>query len=372
MGGSLELWFPISRAFPRAPVLFALPENSVVFFERLLAVVLAASLVLTIISRRWKIFSLIAAAALAVLIFFDQTRLQPWVFQYWLLIVVLAFGKTQAADEDASRQTLSLVQISIAALYFWSGAQKLNYTFAHETLPKLLAPLENLFPAVQIPFVFLGVTIALIESLTGIGLLFRKTRRVAVCAAIATHLVILTLLVARNYNHIVWIWNAALVAIVLFAFWRSEISLKPSIRTAGDWREKLIKTIVAASVLLPALSFFGFWDMFLSGALYSGNVEVAVIRTDENLFAKLPPKAQAVVFQTKNGGERMLPLVEWSIAETRVPVYPERRVFRQVFGEVCRLAGDESKPELIIKERPAIFDGSYKVARIDCAGLEKR
>ena len=363
---SFELWFPVHRAFPRAPMFFDLPENSIVFFERLFSLLLVASLVTIIFWQRRKIFFILAAVSLILLVIFDQTRLQPWVYQYFLLLVVLALSENE--DETASNQTLALVQILIAALYFWSGAQKLNYTFLHETLPLLLAPVQNIFPSVQPPFAFLGFAVALFEIFTGIGLLFRKTRAAAVYLAAAAHLVILALLIAKNYNQIVWIWNAALIALVVLSFWKSDVSIKQTFLETAKLKFSTI--IVAASILLPALSFFGLWDMYLSGALYSGNTEVGVVRVNENLFGKLPPAAKGVVFQTKTG-EKILPLFEWAIAEMNVPVYPESRVFKKVARVVCRSAGDKASVELIIKERPAITDGSYKLARTGCAELEK-
>ena len=344
---------------------FATPENSVVFFERFFAGFLITSLVSIIVFQHRKIFFILASVSLALLVVFDQTRLQPWVYQYFLMLLVL--GLSEPDDETASNQTLALVQILIAALYFWSGVQKLNYSFSHETLPLIFAPVQNIFPSVQPPFVFLGLAIALVEILTGIGLLFRKTRKAAVYLAAATHLVILALLIAKNYNQIVWIWNVALIALVVVSFWKSDVSIKQTFREFAHL--KIAKTIVAASVLLPALSFFGLWDMYLSGALYSGNTEVGVVRINENLFGKLPLKAQGIVLQTKTG-EKMLPLFEWAIAEMNVPVYPERRAFKKVAREVCRSADDKTGIELIIKERPAIMDGSYKLTRIGCAELE--
>lgn len=305
---------------------------------------------------------------MALLIFQDQTRLQPWVYQYLLLLIILVW---QSDDENISDQTLGLTQVIIAALYFWSGLQKMNFTFSHETLPILLASVQNLFPQTQLPFVFLGITIALLETLIGCGLLFRKTRNPAVCLAITMHGTILILLIAKGFNSIVWIWNAALILLVVVAFWKSEISLKETTKTAIGWKEKFTKSFVVASVLLPILSFFGLWDMYLSGALYSGNVEVAVIKIDEDLFKNLPPKAQQSVFQTQNTNDKILPLFEWSIAELNVPAYPEKRVSKQIAREVCKLANDKSKVELIIKERPAILDAKYEVKKNNCAELEK-
>jgi len=361
---SFELWFSFERTFPRVPFFFASP----VAVDRLLAIILVGSLTAAIFFQKLKIFLITAIASLILLIFFDQIRLQPWVYQYLLLLVVIALTR----HEPASEQTLGLAQIVIAGFYFWSGVQKLNFAFLHETLPMLFAPLHDLFPSIQPPFVFFGVAIALIESLIGIALLIRKTRHTAVCFAIATHAIILIFLVAKNYNSIVWIWNAALIFLVVSAFWRSENSLKKLFSAAGDWRVFSAKSIVAAFVFLPVLSFFGWWDMYLSGALYSGNTEIAVIRINDEVFEKLPPAASQNVIQTKNAGENFLPLFEWSIAELNAPAYPEQRVSKRIAAEICDLTTDKKQLELIVKERPAIFDGSYKLARISCEQLEKR
>jgi hypothetical protein len=116
------------------------------------------------------------------------------------------------------------------------------------------------------------------------------------------------------------------------------------------------------------LSFRGWWDKYLSGALYSGNTVIAVVRVDRRVYEKLPVVAQRQVFATKSG-EQMLPLFEWSMADLNVPPYPEPRVFRQVARAVCKLGGEDSHAELIMKDSPAILDGSYQITRIDCSLL---
>lgn len=363
---SFELWFPLARSFPRVPVFFEVP----VLFDRILTIILVISLISLIFLHKTKIILLTAIASLILLIFFDQIRLQPWVYQYLLLLGIFAL---QTKDEKDSAETLGLAQIIIAALYFWSGVQKLNFTFSHETLPKLLEPLQILFPSIQFPFVFIGIGIALIEAFIGCGLLFRKTRNFAVILAVTMHTIILTVLIAKNYNSIVWIWNAFLIAIVVTAFWKNDVSIKQILDSANvkNWKIQAAKIITFASVLLPILSFFGLWDSYLSGALYSGNVAVGVVRINDDLFEKLPPKARQSVFQTKNGGEKMLPFVEWSLSDLNVPAYPAQRVFEKVAGEICNLADDQNQVELIVKERPAILDGKYNLMRTNCEKLGK-
>lgn len=371
---SHEAWFPIYRSFPRVPFVFALPKNSAFAFEWLFSSILVIALVLVLFLRRPKRFLLIAICSLVLLAFFDCLRLQPWIYQYLLLLTVFYFHDWESDDEAAISQTLGLAQILIAGLYVWSGVQKMNFTFSHETLPTLLAPVQEYFPAFEPPFVLLGVSIALAESLIGCGLLFRKTRNLSVWLAVLMHASILTLLVAEDYNSIVWVWNAVLVILVVVSFWRSDNSIIQAfaLRQVSGWKSKAAVSIAATSVLLPALSFFGWWDAYLSGALYSGNVPVAVMRIDESIFEKLPERARQNLFRTKSGGELILPFFEWALADLNVPVYPERRAFARAAREVCRSAYDESQVELIIKERPAVFDGGYELTRINCEELNQQ
>ena len=324
---------------------------------------------LTVCARRPKIFLAVIIFSLLLLAFFDQTRMQPWVYQYLLIFAVYCRHDWENDDERAAERTIGLAQIVIAGLYVWSGIQKMNFNFSHEILPSLLIPLQNLFPSRQPPYNFLGIAIPVVESLAGIGLLFRRTRKVAVCLAVSMHVFVLSLLIAQNYNSLVWVWNLTLIFALVFAFWRNGVSLKETF-VAG--KISFGKLIVATSLCLPLLNFFGCWDSFLSGALYSGNVEIPAIRISDDVYEKLPRAAQSVVFRTKSGDQQILPLFEWSINDTNAPVYLERRVFVQCLKEICRLANDRNQVELIVRERPAILDGNYQISRIGCAEFDIR
>lgn len=365
---SHELWFPINRTFPRAALVFGLPKSFEVFFEWTLSLILVASLLLVIFSVRPKVFLLVAICSLLALAFFDQTRLQPWAYEYLLIFIVYLRHDWKNENQTARNQTVGLAQIVIAGIYVWSGIQKMNWNFAHEVLPELLVPVQNLFPAFQPPTTFLSIAIPLTEFSIGCGLFFRKTRNVAVCLAVLMHVFIVSLLIAKNYNSIVWFWNLTLIFADVFAFWKSGVSLREILKNE---RFSARKIIICAAVALPLLNFFGFWDSFLSGAYYAGNVEIPAIRINEQVFAKLPPVAKSVVFQTKTSGDRILPLFEWSIADTNAPVYLEQRVFEKCLKEVCKLQDNGSDAELIIRKRPSIIDGKYQTVRVGCRDIGK-
>lgn len=349
-------------------MIFALPESLVVPFEWIVSSILVISLILTISLPKPKTFLLIIIASVLLLFFFDQIHLQPWAYEYSLIFAVYFWHDWKSEDEWAKNRTIGLAQIIIAGIYCWSGLQKLNFNFSHDILPSLFTPIQNLFPSLQIPFGFLGIAIPLIEFSIGCGLLFRKTRKIAVILAVSMHLIILTLLISKNYNSVVWFWNLTLIFADVFAFWKCDISLREVLKLE---KYSVRKIIVLAAVSLPILNFFGYWDSFLSGAYYSGNTEIPAIYINDEVFDKLPPIAKSSVFQTKNTGKKILPPFEWSIADTNAPVYLEERVFRQITLDICKLTTDKNSVELIIRKRPAIFDGNYEVKRITCAELEK-
>lgn len=368
---SWNLWFPLSRSFPRAPLLIALPREAVPPAEYILGGTLVIALVASLFARRPAKYLVTAITALAVLALSDQTRLQPWVYQYFILLTVIALHARHDVDERSTGGSLLALRLIVASLYVWGGAQKLNYSFGHEVLPQLLAPAQGHLTLDEAQMSALGVAVAVAEIFTGGGLLLRKTRKLCVGFALAMHGIILGLLIAQGRNSVVWVWNVALALMVVALYWRGDA---PSGRaSAGWWRAgnasgRASLGLAVLYAVLPILSFWGCWDMYLSGALYSGNTAVAVVRVGGREYEKLPAAARRQVFTT-GSGERMLPLFEWSIAELNVPPYPEARVFRQVAREVCRLTGDDSQSELIVRGRPALLDGSYVVSRADCRKL---
>ena len=369
---SSGLWFPVARSFPRAPLFVALPQSIAQPVEYLLGGLLVAALAAAVFAGHTAKYLLAAVVPLVVLALLDQTRLQPWVYQYLLLFAVIALNDRRGRDVQRAALALSSAQLIVAALYFWSGVQKLNYTFGQEVLPQLLAPMQGRLPLTQAQMSALGIAVALAEIFTGLGLLLKKTRGLCVWLALLMHASVLALLVWQGRNSAVWVWNVALAFMVVILFRRCDASVRQAfaVRGAADAPARVAQALVILSAVLPVLSFMGCWDMYLSGALYSGNTPVAVVRVDERVYKKLPGVAQRQVFTTK-GGERVLPLFEWAMAELNVPPYPEPRVYRHVAREVCRLEDGEGSMELIVKERPAILDGGYQVTRTSCSQLDR-
>jgi len=348
---SPHLWFDLGRSFPRAPIVSELVLRQ----DFVISIALVATLGLAAIMARARWYLMASVVLTIVLVFLDQTRLQPWVYQYAIMLALLAFVFLNQSAVVAANQ------IVVATLYFWSGLHKLSWSFVHDVAPRLIESTGVYLSPRSLTIA--AIVIAICETLIGVGLLLRRTRRVAVVLACVMHAVILVMLIRSRLNTIVWPWNVAMIAITVILFRRRDQSPFESLR-----RDYLPKVALLICGLLPALSFFGWWDLYLSGALYSGKSPLAVMRVGESLSDRLPASAREVTFKTSRG-ELMLPLFEWSSAELNVPPYPELRVYREIARGLCTLDTTSQTDALIVKGRPALIDGSSEVTVTSCAEL---
>ena len=367
---SFRLWFGLGRTFPRAPILSSLPPF-IFAHDYLLSMALLAALMLSAISAKRR-YTVIVIALTVLLAALDLNRLQPWVFQYAIMLAALACVPSNGLNQSATSSILAANQLVVCALYFWSGAQKLNWSFGHEVLPNLLQPAGIHFPSTVVSWLpVLGFGVAICVMLIGIGLLWRRTRKVALATALLMHLLLLLLLIAAWRNYVIWPWNVAMMTMVLLLFRRSDESILRAVMMGWRKRDLAIhfpRVVFLVCGILPALSFAGCWDLYLSGVLYAGNAPVAVMRITEATRNQLPVTARHTVF-TDSRGEFILPFYEWSMNELHVPPYPEVRVYRQMARQLCATIDHQDEIQLIVRERPALVDGTYKVTRTNCGAL---
>jgi hypothetical protein len=355
--------FLAARAYPRAPVLDGWPALPAPLDLVVLGALLAALGGVALAPRpRWWAAG---ATALALLLAVDdQSRWQPWFYQYVAMVAALAFAR-ETAD------TLAAWRAVLVGLYLWSGIQKLNATFMAHLFPWLVEPLAGLLPpGLQRGLLAGWVVVPAVEIAIAIGLLVPRLRNAAVVAAIATHAVVLALLgpLGHGSNAVVWPWNAAMAALAALLFWNAGHPAPPVLvpRRPGAHAAALVLFGV-----LPVLSFAGRWDAYLSGALYSGNVQAAALSVSDAVSARLPDPARRHVARNRMGAN-VLDVWEWSMGELAVPSYPEDRVFRAVARGVCRLAADPADVVLVVFGRPRALTGRRETSRRDCAALGRR
>jgi uncharacterized membrane protein YphA (DoxX/SURF4 family) len=383
---SPKLWLS-SRDFPVAPLAELFPELESPL-DALVFAVLIAALVLTVIARLPRPFLGLIVVTLVLMVLLDQTRLQPWVYQYLFMFGALALvaGRGSGPDSDAALRTVRLI---VAATYVWSGAQKLNVSFADEIFPWFAEPFVDVLPFIStgdLP-TWLGVFAAVVELGLGAGLLWSRTRRLAVAGLILMHVLILISLVSHNWNSVIWPWNVAMPLFLVMLFWGTGGWHRRA--PGGRWRTRirirrlgsqlfgegmarsqrtLYLSVVMLFAVLPLLSFFGGWESFLSSSLYSGNIQRATIIVDGEVAELLPTGVQDEL-RPGPEGRASLSVSDWALSDLNVPPYPEPRVFHAIAERVCDYADGAGEVELIIVDTPGVFSGDRGVNGFTCDDL---
>jgi hypothetical protein len=343
---SPRLWLT-ARSYPLVPVWDGLPLVPSPWDWLVLGTLLAA-LGAVVGSRRPRLAMLVFVILAALWSLGDQTRWQPWFYQYLFMFAALALG---AAPDDLERGQSSLngCRLIVASMYVWSGLQKVNVDFATDVFPWLMDPLLKHLPeGWQASINGHGWEAGFVECALGLGLLVWPLRPVAVVGALTMHLVILFSLGpwGHAWNTVVWPWNLAMMMFVVILFART----RPVMPWHILWPRRFLFARVTLLLfgVLPLLSFFEWWDCYLSAALYSGNTPDARILICQEVYDQLPREARRHVQLRAVVPDEVADLDDpdsacpyevdvnsWSLAELNVPPYPAERVFR---GIACRLA----------------------------------
>ena len=339
---SSKLWLA-DRAFPTIPALPGLPNLPQTLCLALAWLFVACVLAVALTPSPGLVIYAIPALG-AVLVLFDITRLQPWFYQYLLLFVALGGFKWSDPGADRSKSALAVFAFILLATYFWSGLQKANGTFAETIFPWLLHPLglERLQP-----FWFVA---PILETAVGILLIMPRTRAWGLAGAVAMHLVLLMALgpFGQNFNPVVWPWNLCMPTMAFVLFFRNP---EPILRIA--WGPPVGKTIVVLVGVMPALSFFGRWDAYLSASLYSGKTREAFIMLTEEGARRIPPYVKPHIHRGKN--RIGLDIVRWSLSELSVPPYPEVRVYQALARKLQEAGVPPEEMTLVVTDRTSLL-----------------
>src|SRR5262249_59551213 len=174
---------PIAGVLPPLPA--PLDQAALGTFVTLL--VLAAALP----RSAWPVMGALAVAA--VLAVWDQSRWQPWFYQYVLMLIALLSMRRE--DSSDSSRALPTCRAIVALTYVWSGLQKLNVTYATLVFPWFVEPLTRSLPGSFTAWLpTAAVLTALLETAIGIALFIPWLRKPAVIAAVATHALVVALL----------------------------------------------------------------------------------------------------------------------------------------------------------------------------------
>ncbi len=355
------LWGFGPRDFPKWPPFEILPLDfpeavSFGFFAGV-ALALLGTAVLPVRFFRWTLGGLLVL--LPILVLEDINRLQPWVYQDFLLFGLFFLFFSKKKWSAASEMALQPIRWLMVFTYLWSGLHKLNGHFRENVFEWL----TGIFPAIE-P---LGqsnawaFSLGVAEALFALGLLlpFVWLRRGALFGVLGMHVLILALLVRDNWNHVVWPWNFQMMAMAVLLFGPRESRARFPLRHLSQW------AVVLLLGALPALYIVEKMPPAFSLCMYSGTNVEALWYWEEPETPRqcLSRTAQRVARTDRN----ILYLDEWSSAALRVPVYAAPELYKRFSKDFCACAQNREIRGLEITWFPRWAE--KRSVRIPCSQL---
>lgn len=328
-----NLWLPY-RDFPLIPVIST--TDSPIFTDDVnitLIIILVIALLISILYFNTVLIIIIVILTLT-LVFQDINRLQPWVYLYFSLYLLILIS------EISKKIDFSYFQLPIISIYFWSGVHKFNDTFISITFQSILVDFFKI-PSQYINSSVLnsGCLIPIIEIIIGLCLFFPKTRKIGFILSIMTHIFILAFLspLGINYNPAVYPWNVAMILIVGILFYQKN-------NVIFSINKQLLKLdcikipVLIIFVFLPILNRFGFYDDYPSFSLYSNKNKRFFIAVSEKYKSRLKGNFEDCLLELSPNTEGgiIIDANKWSMRELNIPIYPELRVFKQLSHYFCQ------------------------------------
>lgn len=342
----IPLWLT-TREYPVVPIFPSWPVLPSHYGPWMLGVTLLSLVAAAWFFRPATIFFL---AAILYLYCCDQNREQPWMYIYWVMLLLNLLPE---------RTALAGCRLALSIVYLWAGMQKLNGTFFSTVPAWFVQPATDWgWPNAVVAGLRMAVVLTpLLEVFIAAGIWLPKTRWLAIAVAAMLHGAALLFLgpVGHDVNLVIWPWNIAMVAlfVVLFAS-RECVSLPQTLR---DLRGSLSGMLVVGLYgLLPILSFFGWWDSYFSFALYSYNLPKAEVYVTRSFVEHLPARLRVFVYPVKHFNPAFqLPFMFehpiWAEAEMGVPPLPEPRGYIVMFQHISAYSMNNDDCFMLVETR---------------------
>lgn len=323
---SWRLW-TTDRLFPLVPPFDFLRISSPAHL--LLFIASLTGLALLFLFPAKKIFQITVIAVEILSCLFDQNRWQPWEYEYIFIITAFIFNP---GNDERALKTILFILIST---YFYSGLGKMNRIFSEMLLQDIThTDIKDALHTYWYHLItyHIGYLLGSMEVCFAMGLVFKKTQKIAAGLLIIMHALIIISFspLVFDYDAIILPWNAAF-ALVLYYFFLHKQRLSFSLDFLHRKSNWLIFLLFG---LLPVLNFFGYWDNFLSANLFSYKKPIMMIYLKKQANACTPAIA---LFNYATGQNRIVINVRsWAFREMHVPEYPEMRVFKKIKSQLTQ------------------------------------
>lgn len=347
---SYNLWAG-QRYFPKAPLFSQLP-TFIGYFDYINLCVLIVLLIIAILNQKkiWLFLIIIWSVYLCI---DDQNRLQPWFFNYILILFILLFFKNRLDESNNYHSVFISLQVLVALVYVFSGLQKMNSNFVNDTFNWLTEPLNGFLSLRQQHIVLrFGALVPFIEFALGLGLLVKPIRFIVLPLLIMMHIIILMLLgpFGKSYNYVVWPWNLVMILLLLILF--TNVKSERFFDITVLLKKPYFYIVLICMAILPIFSFDNRYDSYLSSSLYSGNTNNVSIALNPKTYIKLPHYIKHFCYQKDSVYELNFKL--WAITELGAPCIPEERIFVNGYNYITKVTDANSndiKYEFIERER---------------------
>lgn len=346
------LWLPQSR-FPQVPLVHVAGRIPA-WIELSLSATLILCSTSLLIARREKVrrcACLMIAFSAVSLVGVDQHRLQPWVWQFLILSVVFSTARSPVA--------VALWRGQVIGIYAWSAWSKMDHSFCVEHGPFLLDGICKAFGLIDgtrnwpanVRYL-MSASIPATEFLIALGLIGKRTCRVAVIAAVLMHVGLLLALGPFGHGHQpgVLIWNLFFIVqnFWLFAYGTGDVCvpandgklLGPTGRMrwlkAHEIGNLLAMMMMALAMIWPVLEPYGLCDHWPAWAVYAARPERVIVMVNEADADRIPPKLRVYLMNQDFEGWSAMRIDRWSLDALRVPIYPQDRFQAGVVLAIAR------------------------------------
>ena len=290
------------------------------------------------------------------LCFDDQNRLQPWFYNYTLILLIFLFYKNRVDEPNNYTTVFISLQLLVSLIYIFSGIQKMNEAFVPDTFNWMISAFDTLLTERQLTLVSkFGYVVPYFELALGIGLLIKPFRFIIVPLVIIMHVLIIIMLgpMGKDYNSVVWPWNIIMITLVLllFANVKQERFFDISILFKGI----SFYIVITLMLIFPIFSLKNQYDSYLSSSLYSSNLNNCQLILTNKAYKKLPYYLKN--FVTKNDDYNIFYIKQWAANELNAPCVSEYRVFKTVHRYIIQLTQTNSEEvKFVFTERKKLIE----------------
>lgn len=306
--------------------------------------------------------SLVTGLLLVVL---NQHRLQPW---HWLFLVCQAWCVLFSPPH-----ALRLMRHTLSTIYVCAALSRISATPQQGMTGVIAGQLLNMsqiapLPANENAVVILSCLATITEFLTGLLLLFRKTRTGGVVMALLLHCFLLLALgpLGLNHNSAVLLWNISLLCVVPLCFVGQDVS---STHAADKWTtisHRLLKFAVFTTWMFPLSALIGIADNWPGWQVYSTRPEHWTCLIHEADRAQLPDSLRHYADNPAPFSDwTRIRLEQWSLDATLAPLYPEDRFQLAIIEFVLSQLPTDCRFRVEISEPATLFWWLRKSRRID-------